>query len=91
MMYIISKIIFYILSHKDLMNVTHTEEPPHNYHTISLELLPGVGFDGCVYKDEQIIDEDKNINIPYIHHVTACIDYRLFKNIKTIIDSFMRN
>jgi hypothetical protein len=37
--------------------------PPHDYYTISTS-WPGLNFDGCVYKDETMIDE-KNIVISH--------------------------
>lgn len=43
--------------------------------------LPFTDFDGCVFKDEAVIDKDNHYHIPWSHHATVFFSFRLMKKI----------
>lgn len=58
----------YKKSYQYLMEKDKDDEPPHDYHTITMSLPFSNEFDGCVYKDEGILDPNKNTHINWTDH-----------------------
>lgn len=66
--------IYNMIFHRQVYNelrITkdHIIKPPHDCFTISTS-WPFTNFDGCVFKHEAVVEEDKHIHIP-------CSDHRL--------------
>ena len=60
-----------------LKNKTQEEEPPHDYHTISMGWFYS-NFDGCVYKEETILNEENHTHLYWADHRIVFIDPRLW-------------
>jgi esterase/lipase len=71
--------------HTELQNKKIQNPPPHKYKTISLGWF-NYEFDGCVYKDEAVIDEKHNLHLPWADHRTIFINPRLWFHVHNIID-----
>lgn len=71
--------------HIALQNKSIQEEPPHDYRTISLGWF-NYDFDGCVYKDEAIINPDKNLHLAWADHRTVFLNPRLWYHVKKILN-----
>ena len=54
------------------------EEPPHDYHTVSMGWFNS-RFDGCVYVDEAKLDEGKHTHLGWADHRTIFANPRLWK------------
>jgi pimeloyl-ACP methyl ester carboxylesterase len=63
-----------------LMKEEQALEPPHDYHTIGVS-WPFLNFDGCVYKDETILDENKHSHLRWLDHRTAFVSIRLWMEV----------
>ena len=61
-------------------------EPPHKYKTISLGWFNSE-FDGCVYKDEAVIEEEQNLHLAWADHRTIFLNPRLWYHVHNIIDT----
>lgn len=70
--------------HSELQKKSRQEVPPHKYKTISLGWF-NTNFDGCVYKDEAIIDKKNNLHLSWSDHRMVFYDPRLWYNVKNII------
>lgn len=70
--------------HIALQNKGRQEEPPHDYRTISLGWC-GYEFDGCVYKDEAIIDPEKNLHLAWADHRIIFLNPRLWYHVHNLI------
>lgn len=83
--------LLYKKIYDELKDKEKENEPPHDYTTISLGWDPiKPEFDGCVYKDEAIINTDKNIHIKYTdHRVSFLFDTRLFKIVHQQIENLV--
>jgi pimeloyl-ACP methyl ester carboxylesterase len=69
----------------DYLKVKDREpEPPHPYHTISMA-WPFTEFDGCVYKHETMLDEDKHTHLAWADHRTIFANPRLWHKVFKII------
>ena len=64
-------------AHDILMDKEREEEPPHDYHTISMGWF-NTEFDGCVYKDEVVLNEDKHVHLCWADHRTIFANPRLW-------------
>ena len=73
------------LQNKSIFNKTQVP-PPHKYKTISLGWFNSE-FDGCVYKDETIIDEKHNLHLAWADHRTIFINPRLWYHVHNIINN----
>lgn len=60
------------------------EKPPHDFHTISFGWFTS-DFDGCVYKEETMLDPDKHTHITWCDHRTGFLDPRLFKEVFKVL------
>jgi len=58
----------YVKSFDDIKSKKSFNPPPHDYTTITAS-IPLLDFDGCLYKDECIIEENRNIHVPYSNHI----------------------
>ena len=63
-----------------LMKGEKAIEPPHAYHTIGVS-WPFMDFDGCVYKEEAILDEKKHSHLRWLDHRTAFVSIRLWMEV----------
>ena len=72
------------LQNKSIFNKRQCE-PPHKYKTISLGWF-NYDFDGCVYKDEAIIDDKHNLHLKWSDHRTIFLNPRLWYHVHDIID-----
>jgi len=67
-----------------LKNKEKELEPPHQYHTISL----GWGFsnfDGCVYKNETILNPNSHTHLSWADHRTIFFNPRLWITVTNLI------
>ena len=60
------------------------EKPPHDFHTISFGWFTS-DFDGCVYKEETMLDPNKHTHITWCDHRTGFLDPRLFKEVFKVL------
>lgn len=67
-----------------LMVKEKEDEPPHDYHTISMA-WPFTEFDGCVYKSETILDKINHTHLPWADHRTIFANPRLWKTVNNLI------
>jgi pimeloyl-ACP methyl ester carboxylesterase len=72
-------------AHDILMDKEREEEPPHDYHTISMGWF-NTEFDGCVYKDETILDPENHTHLKWADHRTVFLNPRLFYHILNSIE-----
>ena len=72
--------------YEDLKEMCYDKfKPPlHDYYTISTS-WPGLNFDGCVYKDETMIDEKKHCHIPLSDHRTVFFSVRLMLKLNELL------
>lgn len=70
--------------HIELQNKDQQIEPPHNYKTISLGWFE-FPFDGCVYKDEAILDPKHNLHLNWADHRTIFFNPRLWYHVHNMI------
>ena len=70
--------------HIALQNKEKQDEPPHEYRTISLGWF-GYECDGCVYKDEAIINPEKNLHLAWADHRTIFLNPRLWYHVHNLI------
>lgn len=68
---------FYKSGYDHLLTKEQEPAPPHPYHTISMA-WPFTDFDGCVYKDEATIEEDKHTHLGWADHRTVFLNPRLW-------------
>lgn len=76
---------FFKKSYKYLQTKGEEFEPPHSYNTITM----GWGwsdFDGCVYKNEAILDPEKNMHITWADHRTVFVDPRLWIRVEQLLN-----
>lgn len=71
-------------AHDVLMNKDREEEPPHNYHTISMGWFNS-NFDGCVYREETMLDESKHTHFRWNDHRAVFFNPRLAFLIERLI------
>lgn len=62
-------------------------EPPHPYFTVSMGWF-GTEFDGCVHKEEAVLDESRNHHLYWSDHRTAFADPRLFSQVGKCMQTF---
>jgi len=67
-----------------LKNKEKEEEPPHNYHTISMGWFNS-DFDGCVYKEETILNNDNHTHLSWADHRTIFANPRLWLLVHSLI------
>ena len=60
-----------------LQKCTRASEPDHDYNTISMGWF-NTEFDGCVYKDEVVLNEDKHVHLCWADHRTIFANPRLW-------------
>ena len=60
-----------------LKNKPREEEPPHPYHTISMGWFNS-HYDGCVYREESMLNEINHIHLPWADHRTIFANPRLW-------------
>jgi hypothetical protein len=60
------------------------EPPPHDYTTITFGWAFS-DFDGCVYKEEVVMDPKKNIHLPWMDHRTGFFNPRLWVTVHNIL------
>ena len=91
-LYYISKIIktqgHIELQNREVLNIKQCE-PPHKYKTISLGWF-NTTFDGCVYKDEAIINDQHNLHLGYADHRTIFLNPRLWYHVYSIINTELK-
>ena len=83
----IPKFVINLLKNKPLgylKDKDSDKKPPHDFHTISFGWFNS-DFDGCVYKEETILDPDKHTHITWCDHRTGFLDLRLFKEVFKIL------
>lgn len=63
------------------------KEPPHPYKTITMSWLffSRSGFDGCVYKEESILNEEHNTHLSGADHRTIFANPRLWMLVHKLI------
>ncbi len=71
--------------HIALQNKERQEEPPHDYKTISMSWVGFKDFDGCVYKDEAVINPEKNLHLDWADHRTIFLNPKLWIHVRNII------
>lgn len=59
-------------------------EPPHDYHTISMGWFNSE-FDGCVYKEEAMLDPEKHTHLAWADHRTVFANPRLWWHVQTLL------
>ena len=64
-------------SYEYLMDKPKDEKPPHEHHTITMSWF-FTNFDGCVYKDEAMYDEENNTHLYWADHRTIFGNPRLW-------------
>lgn len=69
--------VLYKKSYDFLKSKGKEDDPPHPYHTISMA-WPFTMFDGCVYKDETMLDERNHTHLPWADHRTVFANPRLW-------------
>ena len=72
------------LGHIELQKKKRQLQPPHRYKTITMGWFNS-NFDGCVYKDEAIIDPIHNAHLSWSDHRTIFINPRLWYVVHNII------
>lgn len=75
----------YKKSYDVLRNKKLEDEPPHPYKTISMGWFCSK-FDGCVYKNETILDETHHIHLPMSDHRTIFANPRLCRLVDSLIE-----
>ena len=60
-------------------------EPPHPYHTISMGWFY-TEFDGCVYKEEAMLDEKHHTHLAWADHRTIFANPRLWNFVKSLLE-----
>lgn len=73
-------------AHDVLMNKGREQEPPHDYHTISMGWF-GSDFDGCVYRDETVLSEEKHTHFRWNDHRVVFFNPRLLHRVARLIES----
>lgn len=61
------------------------EEPPHDYNTISMGWFNS-DFDGCVYKNETMLDSTHHKHFSYADHRTFFANPRLWLHVHKLVD-----
>jgi hypothetical protein len=69
-----------------LKNKDREDEPPHPYKTITMSWLFTSSFDGCVYKNEAMLDEQNNMHLYAADHRTVFANPRLWFKVGKLID-----
>lgn len=70
--------------HPYLKEKSKEEEPPHDYHTISLGWFNS-GFDGAVFKDDTVINEENHQHIWFTDHRFGAFDWRILRAVSNKI------
>ena len=69
-------------------------KPPHNYHCVTMSWIFTNDFDGCVYKNDAVFDENDIENNTHLHmadHRTIFSNPRLWFEVKNIIERKFKN
>lgn len=74
----------YKLPYDDLKQAKKDIAPPHPYHTVSAGWL-STSFDGCVYKDETMLDPAHHTHFAWSDHRTIFVDPRLWKHVHDVL------
>ena len=74
----------YKIPYDFLKNKNKELEPPHPYHTISLGWFY-TDFDGCVYKDETILNHYNHTHLSWTDHRTVFFNPRLWITVTNLI------
>lgn len=67
-----------------LKNKERESPPPHTYNTISMGWF-NTEFDGCVYKDETVIEPTNHTHLPWADHRTIFANPRLWTLVHKLI------
>jgi pimeloyl-ACP methyl ester carboxylesterase len=62
-------------------------EPPHPYNTVTMSWIGTTDFDGCVYKDEAVLDESKNTHLRWADHRLIFANPRLWMLVAQILNT----
>ncbi len=62
----------------------HEEPPPHPYKTISMGWAYS-NFDGCVYQNETMLEEEHHIHLPWADHRTVFANPRLWIQVGNLL------
>lgn len=76
---------FYKKPYDILKNKEKEIEPPHDYKTISMGWFNSE-FDGCVYKNETILNPENHIHLSWADHRTIFANPRLWKLVRDLIN-----
>ena len=77
---------FYKTPYDFLKNKEKEVEPPHSYHCITMGLFD-TEFDGCLYKEESVLDEKHHTHLRYTAHPTIFANPRLWTVIENLLSS----
>jgi len=77
---------FYKKPYDFLKNKDFEPEPPHPYKTVSMGWFFS-DFDGCVYKNETILDPKHHTHLQWADHRTIFANPRLGALVKSLLDN----
>lgn len=77
--------VLYKKAYGFLLQKDRDESPPHDCHTISMS-WPFTDFDGCVFRDETVLDEDKHTHLAWADHRTIFLNPRLWWHVGNILE-----
>lgn len=69
-----------------LQNKEREQQPPHNYHTISMGWF-NTEFDGCVYKNETMLSPSKHTHLQFADHRTIFANPRLWMTVYDLLET----
>jgi len=78
------KNMLYKLPYDFLKTKEREEIPPHPYKTISMGWAFS-DFDGCVYKDEAILEDENHLHLQWADHRTIFANPRLWFHVENLL------
>lgn len=75
----------YKTPYESLQDKPKDNEPPHDYHCITMGWF-GSDFDGCVYKDEGILDGEHHSHLKWADHRTIFMNPRLWVCVGNLLE-----
>ena len=75
---------FHKMPYDFLMNKPREDPPPHPYDTVTMGWAFS-GFDGCVYRSEATLDEERNTHLYWADHRTIYANLRLWSLVHSLL------